>query len=135
MFRFNPKPHAIVAALLLCVCANVLSQQAPAPAGTWGGVMRSDTAGVHVDANFSPKLASLHFDEPYNCSIDASFLEADKDGSHYRFKPSVNGGQFCQGLYPGELLVSTPSATSLSLSLKNKQTAWAGNLTSTQTSP
>jgi hypothetical protein len=134
MFRFNRKSHAIVATLLLCVCGNVLSQQAPAPAGAWDGVMRSDTASVHVDANFNPKLASLHFDEPFNCSVDASFLEADKDGSHYTFKPSVNGGQFCQGLYPGELLVSTPSAISLSLSLKNKKTAWTGNLTSTQAS-
>ncbi|MBB6244348.1 hypothetical protein [Rhodanobacter sp. MP1X3] len=132
MFRFNLKSHAMVAALLLCVCGNVLSQQAPAPAGRWDGVIRSDTARVHVDANFNPKLASLHFDEPFNCSIDASFLEADKDGSHYTFKPSVNGGQFCQGLYPGELLVSTPSATALSLSLKNKKAAWTGTLTPTQ---
>jgi hypothetical protein len=135
MFRFNPKSRAIAVALLLCVCGNVLSQQAPAPAGAWDGVVRSDTARVHVEANFSPKLASLHFDEPFNCFVDASFLETDKDGSHYTFKPSVNGGQFCQGLYPGELLVGTPSATSLSLSLKNKNTAWTGNLTSTQTSP
>ena len=134
MFRFNRKSHAIVAALLLCVCGNVLSQQAPAPAGTWDGVIRSDTARVHVDASFNPKLASLHFDEPFNCAIDASFLEADKDGSHYTFKPSVNGGQFCQGLYPGELLVSAPSAITLSLLLKNKKTAWTGNLTSTQAS-
>jgi len=134
MFRFNRKSHAIAAALLLCVCGNVLSQQTSAPTGEWGGVMHSVKARAHVNADFNPKLVSLHFDEPSNCSVNASFLETDKDGSHYTFKPAVNGGQFCQGLYPGKLLVKTTSATTLSLSLKQKGTVWSANLTSTKAS-
>jgi hypothetical protein len=132
MFRFSRRSYAIVAVLLLSVGGDVFAQQPSVPAGNWNGVIRSAGASARVDATFKPKLVTLHFPEPFNCTVNANFLKADKDGSHYTLKPPPNGGQFCEELYPNAVLVITPSATTLSLSLNNPKTKWTGRLTPTQ---
>ena len=83
---------------------------------------------THLDATFAQRNVSLHFDEPYNCRIEASFLDSDGNTTRYRFKPSINGGHFCDGLYPGALDVTRPSDTAIELSFKNGGAPWKGSL-------
>jgi hypothetical protein len=136
MSRLNLKRHPVLAVLLLGFASSAFAQNAAPPAGTWGGVLYSTanvSTRVRVDVDFDAKRASLHFDEPFNCRVDASFLETDQQGSHYVFKPSVNGGAFCQKLLQGNLTATLPTVGSLSLSLYKSSAAgaieWSGSLT------
>jgi hypothetical protein len=142
MFRLNLKRHPVLAVLLLGFASSAFAQNAAPPAGTWGGVLYSTanvSTRVRVDADFDAKRASLHFDEPFNCRVDASFRETDQQGSHYVFKPSVNGGAFCQKLYRGKLTATLPAAGSLSLSLykslADSAVEWSGSLTPDTVAP
>lgn len=136
MFRSDRKFRFILAVALLFTFGNAMAQQAPAPTGSWSGVLRSDSqAKVRVDAQFSPNSVSLHFSDPISCRIDAGFVESSSDGIFYAFHPSTNGGSFCDKLYPGELVLSPSTNGGLPLSLNNGTTRWSGTLSAASASP
>jgi hypothetical protein len=127
MLCINRKSRFILATMLFLVAGIALAAQTK-PTGSWSGVLRNDNnSRVHVDATFDSKMAHLHFDEPANCKVDASYIETDSDGSHYAFKPTVNGGKFCQDLYRSNL-VATTSDDSLIFSITQGDVHWRGDL-------
>jgi hypothetical protein len=127
MLGHNRRTYVILATLLLCVAGSVLAAQTR-PTGTWSGVLRNDkSARVPTETSFDGKVAHLHFNEPANCRVDAAYIETDSDGSHYAFKPTTNGGRFCQQLYPGNL-VATTTDDGVILSLLQGDTHWHGTL-------
>jgi hypothetical protein len=113
-----------------------LAQQAAPQAGTWRGALSSPAKEVvSVDATFDSRSVSLHFDEPYNCRLVANVLTTEAAGTRYRFKPSQNGGAFCDRLYPGDVVVA-PATKKITLSIQVKQaTTWTGDLTGPDASP
>jgi hypothetical protein len=127
MFRFHSKYPVVLVSLLLGVSTSVLSQTTPA--GRWSGVVHSVNKSVRVEVELKPESATVHVRQPYSCRIEASFLDTEKDGNHYRFDASSSTGGFCDNLGPGDLIVGAPSAGEALISLKQGDIDWTGVLT------
>jgi len=137
MYRHALLPRIFLAMLLCGPAVAALAQSTGPTSSSWSGPLKSDAGKrVRVQADFDQKGAlSLHFGEPYSCRTTATFLENDKDGIYYVFGVSTNGGGFCDKLHPGELVLSSVTASSLTLTLTNGDTGWAGTLNLVPASP
>jgi hypothetical protein len=127
MLYLNRKSLFIGTTLLLFATGAAMAAQTQ-PTGTWSGVARNEKSDrIRVEASFDKKAAHLHFGEPRNCKIEASYIETDADGSDYAFKPTTNGGDFCQKLYPGNL-IATSTDNGVTLSLTQGNSHWHAEL-------
>lgn len=128
MLRPSRLYFSVVAAAFFMAWGSAMAQQA-APSGSWSGSLRNDgNARVRVDAQFNANGVSLHVADPYGCRIDAMLVETASDGTYYSFRPSTNGGAFCDQLFPGELVAAPATDAGLPVSLTNGNVRWAGTL-------
>lgn len=162
MYRIHRSFHVALAATLavtaLGACAQVAqtpsTEQAAAVAasptqsgaaapinvpteGAWTGVLTSSSGeNRRVDVTFQKEAVSLHFGEPANCRQAAIALMSDPTVMTYKLKPSINGGVFCDGLYPGTVVITPTSSTILKLTIDGRRgVTWSANLTSAQPAP
>jgi hypothetical protein len=137
MIRIDRTLYLVLAVALLSAFGSAMAQQAaPPPSGSWSGVLHNDkSARVQVIAELSARGASLHFEDPYGCRIDAGFIQNTGNGFYYVFQPSTNGGVFCDKLYPGGLLVRPANNGDLSVDLTNDTSRWSGTLRADSRSP
>lgn len=106
---------------------------AAGPQGQWSGVIQQANTDVRVDATFGAAQVDLRFDEPFACRISASFVTTRDTANVYRFKPSVNGGRFCDDLTSKEFTVkpAPPKAgepVTWLISFSSKRADWTGRL-------
>lgn len=132
----NRSKYFVLLITLLLAVPAAFAQQAAPTSGAWRGTLSSSAKEkVAVEAAFDTRSVSLRFDEPYNCRIAANVLDTEAGSTRYRFKPSQNGGDFCDRLYPGDVVVTAASATvKVSIEIK-KATAWSGELSGSASSP
>lgn len=133
MFRLSSKYPVIFVSLLLGVSTSALSQTSPTD--RWSGVVHSVSKSARVDLRLKPESASLHLREPYSCHIEASFLDTQKDGNHYRFNAASSTGGFCDRLGPGDLIVGASSAKEALIVLKQGDIDWTGVLAPRPSNP
>lgn len=84
--------------------AGLLCHPVPAHAedGHWTALaMPSQGDGVRMDIRSTGTAIAFHFGEPANCRITAELIGQRDDTATYRFRPSLNGGRFCDRMYPG----------------------------------
>ena len=97
--------------------------------GQWSGVMRTeDGKRTRVQTKIGAQAISLHFGEPANCSIEGLLLDTEKSTTVYRFKVPQNGGPFCSGLYPGDVLVKPDSSATVRMSFTRSAVPWSALL-------
>ncbi|WP_440326481.1 hypothetical protein [Luteibacter sp.] len=97
------------------------------PDGQWSGVLRAGDDATRVVAMRRGEKLQLRFREPHNCQLPAELLD-EKDGeAQFRFNPPPNGGGFCAGLYPGDVLIRE-GESSLRLAFERSGRAWSGDL-------
>lgn len=97
------------------------------PSGAWRGVLQGDhTPRMATQLNFQPDRVRLTFAEPANCRTEAAFVEKDAKGYHYNLKIPVNGGPFCDRLYPGQVVVSGVGPKELKVSFPASKANWIG---------
>lgn len=98
------------------------------PQGTWRGLMQQSNIDVAVQVTFVPNLVKVHFNEPLSCDVTAAFLKEDGATSVYRFRPSINGGRFCDGVLNHDIRFTSASAKELDLIFDGPRSTWRGKL-------
>lgn len=114
----------VAVGLLACVAATA---QAASTDGSWHGVVREGSQAVRATLQRKGDIARVHFGEPRNCAASAEFLEEISGSLHFRFKPVFNGGGFCEGLYPGDLVL-TASGQGTTVRFRRAGASWSGDL-------
>lgn len=98
------------------------------PQGTWRGLIQQSNADVAVQMTFVSNLVKVHFNEPLSCDVPAAFLKEEGTTSIYRFRPSINGGRFCDGVLNRDLRVTATSEKQLDLVFDGPRSTWRGRL-------
>ena len=112
----------------LCPLAAVQAADTP-PTGSWRGVF-SNEQGRSVPAvlEFQSGRVRVNFDRPAACRIDASCVAKQADGYRYIFRPSVNGGSFCDRIYGSSFTIKENAKGGLDAAIPTKSTTWRGTL-------
>jgi hypothetical protein len=99
------------------------------PQGVWRGLIQQGNADVALRISFGPQVVKLHFEEPLSCDVTAQFLKVDGETWVYRFRPSVNGGRFCDSVMSRELRITraTPNQ-SMNIAFDTPRATWRGRL-------
>lgn len=98
------------------------------PQGTWRGLIQQANADVAVQMTFVPNLVKVHFNEPLSCDVSAAFLKEDGATSIYRFRPSINGGRFCDSVLNRDLRFTAAADQTLDVMFETPRNAWRGKL-------
>lgn len=125
MFSCNIKA-ALGLAMLLGLLPTV-ALAAPAQ-GEWRGLLHSANTDIAVDMKITAQVVTIHFDQPFSCSVPAKLLKSVDTQTIYRFGISHNGGRFCDSLLNSDLTLTQASSAQLKVAFVAAKRTWNGDL-------